>query len=54
MKPFLVRIATGGHRLSVHTIAASSIDALMNVLGSLEARGMHATSGSVRVIGRAA
>lgn len=51
MKPFLVRIAAGGHRLSVHTIAASSIDALLHVLGSLEAQGMYACSGSARPIG---
>ncbi|CAM2331925.1 MoaD/ThiS family protein [Ralstonia mannitolilytica] len=54
MKTFLVRIAAGGRRLSFHTIAASSTDALMLVMGSLEAVGMPASSGSARLIGRTA
>jgi len=54
MNTFLVRIAAGGRRLSVHTIATSSIDALMHVLGALEAQGVPACSGSARPIGRAA
>ncbi|CAJ0700479.1 hypothetical protein LMG18102_03229 [Ralstonia mannitolilytica] len=54
MKAFLVRIAAGGRRLSFHTIAASSTDALMLVMGSLETVGMPASSGSARLIGRTA
>lgn len=54
MKPFLVRVAAGGRRLSIPTFAASSFDAIVLVLGALEARGMHACSGTARPIGRAA
>lgn len=54
MRPFLVRVAAGGLRLTVHTIAASSVDALMHVLGALEAQGLSAGGGSARPIGRAA
>ncbi|AVP40035.1 hypothetical protein HYP59_gp43 [Ralstonia phage RsoM1USA] len=50
MKPFLVRIATSGRRLSVPTFAASSFDAIVRVLGVLEAQGMHVCSGSARPI----
>ncbi|MCF1444669.1 hypothetical protein ACI2VK_15515 [Ralstonia nicotianae] len=52
MKPFIVCVATGGRRLSVLTIAASSLDAIVRVLGALEAQGMHACSGTARPIGR--
>ncbi|QOK96374.1 hypothetical protein HF909_07950 [Ralstonia pseudosolanacearum] len=52
MKPFLVRVATDGRLLSVATIAASSFDAIVRVLGALEAQGMHACSGTARPIGR--
>lgn len=51
MKTFLVRIAAGERRLSIHTIATSSFDALMHVMGALEAQGFLACSGSVRPIG---
>ncbi|MDO3512608.1 hypothetical protein Q3O98_11805 [Ralstonia pseudosolanacearum] len=54
MKPFLVRVAAGGRRLSVPTIAASSFDAIVRVLGALEAQGMHVCSGTARPIGRTA
>ncbi|CAH0447689.1 hypothetical protein [Ralstonia syzygii] len=54
MKTFLVRVAAGGRRLSVHTIAASSTDALMGVLASLEALGLSACGGSARLVGRGA
>lgn len=54
MKTFLVHVFASGRRLSVHTIATSSVDALMHVLGALEAQGMSACSGSARPIGRAA
>jgi len=50
VKSFLVCIAAGGRRLSVHTIAASSVDALMHVLGSLEALGVPASGGSARPV----
>ncbi len=50
MKPFLVRIAASGRRLSVPTFAASSFDAIVRVLGVLEAQGIHACSGSARPI----
>ncbi|MDB0511354.1 hypothetical protein [Ralstonia solanacearum] len=50
MKAFLVRVAAGGRRLSFHTIAASSTDALMQIVGTLEAMGMHARSGSAQPI----
>ncbi|MCK4131002.1 hypothetical protein ACI2S5_19510 [Ralstonia nicotianae] len=52
MKPFLVRVVTGGQLLSVATIAVSSFDAIVRVLGALEAQGMHACSGTARPIGR--
>ncbi|MGN7105200.1 hypothetical protein ACTHR6_26535 [Ralstonia holmesii] len=54
MKPFIVRVAANGHHLTVHTIAASSIDALMRVLGALESQGVVACSGAARPLGRAA
>ena len=54
MKPFLVRVAADGHHLTVHTIATSSIDALMHVLGALESQGVVARSGVARPLGRAA
>ncbi|BAP28144.1 hypothetical protein [Ralstonia pseudosolanacearum] len=53
MKAFIVHVAAGGRRLSVQAIAASSTDALMCVLASLEALGMTACSGTARPIGRA-
>ncbi|CAD15604.1 hypothetical protein [Ralstonia pseudosolanacearum] len=52
MKPFLVHVAAGGRRLSVPTFAASSFDAIVRVLGALEAKGMNANSGTARPIGR--
>lgn len=54
MRAFLVHVFAGGRRLSVHTIATSSFDALMHVMGALEAQGLSACSGSARPIGRAA
>jgi hypothetical protein len=54
VKTFLVRIAADGRRLSFHTIAATSTDALMMVMGTLEAMGMPASSGSARLVGRTA
>ncbi|MDB0543519.1 hypothetical protein LBW62_19955 [Ralstonia solanacearum] len=54
MKTFLVRVTAGGRRLSVPTIALSSFDAIVRVLGVLEAQGMHVCSGSARPIRGAA
>ncbi len=54
MKAFLVHVRADGRRLSVHTVATSSFDALMNVMGALEAQGMSACSGSARPVRRIA
>lgn len=54
MKTYLVRVAAGGRRLSFHTIAASSTDALMAVMRTAEALGLAACAGSARLVGRAA
>lgn len=55
MKTFLVRVAAGGRRLSVPTIASSSIDAIVHVLGALEAQGITACCcGSARLVWRGA
>lgn len=54
MKPFLVHVAADGQRLTIHTLAATSIDALMLVLGALESQGVVARSGAARPLGRAA
>jgi hypothetical protein len=54
MKTYLVRVAAGGRRLSFHTIAASSSDALLTGMRTAEALGLAARAGSVRLVGRPA
>ena len=54
MNIFLVRVATGRYRLSVHAIGASSTEALLRVLSSLEAAGLSVSSGVACRIGRVA
>ncbi|MFT0733880.1 hypothetical protein [Ralstonia wenshanensis] len=54
MKTYLVRVAAGGRRLSFHTIAASSTDALMAVMHTAEALGLAARAGSARLVGSSA
>ena len=54
MKTYLVRVAAGGRRLSFHTIAASSTDALLAVMRTAEVLGLAACAGSARLVGRPA
>lgn len=44
---FLIRVAIGGRLVTVPAVASCSIDALLHVLGSLEARGVTIRGGSV-------